>query len=31
MLNFKGLTWPHVSVNTPVLADDIVVPRSVWK
>ena len=30
LLNFKGLSWPHVSVNTLVPADDIVVPRSVW-
>ncbi len=30
LLNFKGLTWPHVSVNTLVPADDIVVPPSVW-
>jgi hypothetical protein len=26
LLNFKGLTWPHVSVNTLVPADDVVVP-----
>jgi hypothetical protein len=25
LLNFAGLTWPHVSVNTLVPADDIVV------
>jgi hypothetical protein len=31
LLNFAGLTWPHVSVNTLVPADDIVVPASVWK
>jgi len=31
LLNFNGLTWPHVSVNTLVPADDIVVPPSVWK
>jgi hypothetical protein len=31
LLNFNGLTWPHVSVNTLVPADDIVVPTSVWK
>lgn len=31
LLNFNTLTWPHVSVNTLVPADDIVVPRSVWK
>jgi hypothetical protein len=30
LLNFNGLTWPHVSVNTLVPADDIVVPPSVW-
>jgi len=30
LLNFAGLTWPHVSVNTLVPADDIVVPHSVW-
>ncbi|HEY6351862.1 MAG TPA: heme-binding protein [Candidatus Angelobacter sp.] len=29
-LNFKGLTWPHVSVNTLVPAHDIVVPPTVW-
>jgi len=31
LLNFKGLTWPHVSVNTLVPEDDIIVPPSVWK
>jgi hypothetical protein len=31
MLNFATLTWPHVSVNTLVPADDIVVPESAWK
>jgi hypothetical protein len=31
LLNFNGLTWPHVSVNTLVPADDIAVPPSVWK
>ncbi len=30
LLNFAGLTWPHVSVNTLVPADDIVVPASAW-
>ncbi len=30
MLNFKGLTWPHVSVNTLVPTDHIVVPPTVW-
>jgi len=30
LLNFAGLTWPHVSVNTLVPADDIFVPPSVW-
>lgn len=29
-LNFNGLTWPHVSVNTLVPADDIIVPPSAW-
>jgi len=31
LLNFKGLSWPHVSLNTLVPADDIVVSASVWK
>jgi len=31
LLNFNTLTWPHVSVNTLVPADDIVVPASAWK
>jgi hypothetical protein len=31
LLNFAGLTWPHVSVNTLVPADDITVPASAWK
>ena len=31
LLNFNGLTWPHVSVNTLVPADDIIVPHSLWK
>jgi hypothetical protein len=30
LLNFSGLSWPHVSVNTLVPADDIVVPASAW-
>jgi hypothetical protein len=30
LLNFAGLTWPHVSVNTLVPADDIIVPGSAW-
>jgi hypothetical protein len=32
-LNFKGLSWPHVSVNTLVAADPIEIPPSspVWK
>jgi len=30
LLNFNKLTWPHVSVNTLVPADDIAVPPSVW-
>jgi hypothetical protein len=29
-LNFATLTWPHVSVNTLVPADDIVVPPSAF-
>jgi hypothetical protein len=31
LLFFAGLIWPHVSVNTLMPADDIVVPPSVWK
>jgi hypothetical protein len=31
LLNFNTLTWPHVSVNTLVPADDIIVPPSAWK
>jgi len=31
LLNFAGLTWPHVSVNTLVPEDDIIVPASAWK
>jgi hypothetical protein len=31
LLNFNGLTWPHVSVNTLVPADNIEVPASLWK
>jgi hypothetical protein len=31
LLNFNGLTWRHVSVNTLVPADDIIVPASAWK
>jgi hypothetical protein len=31
LLNFNTLTWPHVSVNTLVSADDIIVPPSAWK
>ena len=31
MLNFAGLTWPHVSVNTLVPEDPIVVPASLLK
>jgi hypothetical protein len=31
MLNFAGLTWPHVSVNTLVAEDPIVVPASLLK
>ena len=31
LLNFNKLTWPHVSVNTLVPADDVIVPASAWK
>jgi hypothetical protein len=31
LLNFAKLTWPHVSVNTLVPEDDIIVPPSAWK
>jgi hypothetical protein len=30
LLNFAGLSWPHVSVATLVPADAIVVPPSAW-
>jgi hypothetical protein len=30
LLNFAGLTWPHVSVNTLVPEDDVIVPASAW-
>lgn len=32
MLVFKGLTWPHISVNTLVPTDDVVIPPNhpVW-
>jgi hypothetical protein len=30
LLNFNHLTWPHVSVNTLVPADDIIVHPSAW-
>ena len=30
ILNFAGLSWPHVSVNTLVPADDIIVPASAF-
>ena len=29
-LNFKGLTWPHVSVATLVPSNPIPVPPTVW-
>lgn len=29
-LNFKGLTWPHVSVATLIPDDSIEVPNNVW-
>jgi hypothetical protein len=31
LLNFAGLTWPHVSVNTLVPEDPIDVPASLLK
>ena len=31
MLNFNGLTWPHVSVATLVPADAIPIPTSFWR
>ena len=31
LLNFNGLIWPHVSVNTLVPGDDVPVPASAWK
>jgi hypothetical protein len=31
MLNFNGLTWPHVSVATLVPAAPIPIPPSAWK
>ncbi len=30
MLNFNGLSWPHVSVATLVPADPIAIPASAW-
>jgi hypothetical protein len=30
LLNFATLSWPHVSLNTLVPADDIIVPASTW-
>jgi hypothetical protein len=30
LLNFATLTWPHVSVNTLVPEDDVIVPASAW-
>jgi hypothetical protein len=30
MLNFNGLTWPHVSVATLLPAGGIAVPPSAW-
>lgn len=29
-LNFKGLSWPHVSVATLVPADPVTIPASAW-
>ena len=31
LLNFNGLTWPHISVATLVPADAVVVPPSAWE
>jgi hypothetical protein len=31
LLNFAKLTWPHVSVNTLVPEDNIIIPPSAWK
>jgi hypothetical protein len=30
LLNFNGLTWPHVSVNTLVPDDDVPIPPAAW-
>jgi hypothetical protein len=30
LLNFSGLTWPHVSVNTLVPADHVIIPAPAW-
>jgi hypothetical protein len=29
-LNFKTLSWPHVSVATLVPADPVTIPASAW-
>jgi hypothetical protein len=29
-LNFKGLSWPHVSVATLVPVDPVTIPASAW-
>jgi hypothetical protein len=31
ILSFSGLFWPHVSVNTLVPAEPVLVPESAWK
>lgn len=30
MLDFNGLSWPHVSLSTLVPADTLEIPRSAW-
>jgi hypothetical protein len=30
ILSFSGLFWPHVSVNTLVPEEPILVPESAW-
>ena len=31
LLNFNGITWPHVSVATLVPASPILLPESAWQ
>jgi hypothetical protein len=31
ILNFNGLSWPHVSVATLVPADPLPIPASAWQ